>query len=367
MKESSHVFLQLDGNDTLGSDLESSTDTVDAPINTLDDDQCQDEFSAIPKVYSANARSLFPKYNDLIEKLVNNRIDVVQISETWQDVKKDDHNDKIDELENKYGYKFYSYARAKYRDDGSLTGGGGSALLVNQRNFSSCIIKEIIVPAKLEVVWVKVFPKIKNQVNTFIFCSIYSKPNSKTKTLLNDHIATNYHLLKMKHEAIKFFLLGDFNDHKPDVLLQLSPQLRQIVHYPTCGQKVLDLCITDAHTLYHPPLLESPLQPDDPSSASPSDHAGIILLPRSNLPGVVPKRAKKLIKVRPITKSQMIAIGSSLVREDWTNILSINDTDSKLEMFTNTVFALLDKVAPIKEVKISCDDPAWMNSRIKTI
>ena len=63
----------------------------------------------------------------------------------------------------------------------------------------------------------------------------------------------------------------------------------------------------------------------------------------------------------------MITIGSSLVREDWSNILSINDTDSKLEIFTNTVFALLDKVAPIKEVKISCDDPAWMNSRIKTI
>ena len=68
-------------------------------------------------------------------------------------------------------------------------------------------IKEIIVPTKLEVVWVKVFPKIKNQVNTFIFCSIYSKPNSKTKTLLNDHVVTNYHLLKIKHEAIQFFLL----------------------------------------------------------------------------------------------------------------------------------------------------------------
>ena len=83
MKESSHSLLQLDGNVTLESDLESSSDTTEASINTLDNDQCQDEFSAIPKVYSANARSLFPKYNDLIEKLVNNRIDVVQISDTW--------------------------------------------------------------------------------------------------------------------------------------------------------------------------------------------------------------------------------------------------------------------------------------------
>ena len=31
------------------------------------------------------------------------------------------------------------------------------------------------------------------------------------------------------------------------------------------------------------------------------------------------------------------------------------------------VFNMLDVVAPTKEVKISCDDPAWMNARIKTL
>ena len=31
------------------------------------------------------------------------RIDIVQISETWQDLKKEEHNEKIDILKNKYG------------------------------------------------------------------------------------------------------------------------------------------------------------------------------------------------------------------------------------------------------------------------
>ena len=101
-----------------------------------------------------------------------------------------------------------------------MTGGGGSAILVNQRNFSSCQIDDIIVPKNVEVVWVKVFPKSKSEVKVFIFCGIYSKPNSKTKTILNDHIAINFHLLKMKHEGAKFFFLGDFNDHKPDIILR---------------------------------------------------------------------------------------------------------------------------------------------------
>ena len=46
-------------------------------------------------------------------------------------------------------------------------------------------------------------------------------------------------------------------------------------------------------------------------------------------------------------------------------IMNETNTDSKLDVFTHTLFTMLDAVAPIKEVKISCDDPAWMNSRIK--
>ena len=31
------------------------------------------------------------------------------------------------------------------------------------------------------------------------------------------------------------------------------------------------------------------------------------------------------------------------------------------------VFTMLDAIAPTKSVKIACDDPAWMNSRIKAL
>ena len=355
------VIIQLDGNDTIDTDdLNFSSET-----SSTVDEQTADQYNSVPKIYSANARSLFPKYKDFTEKLINHRLDVVQISETWQDVLKEDHKIKIDELENKHGYKWYSFARKKFRDDGSLTGGGGSAILVNQRNFTSSSIDDIIVPRNVEVVWVKIIPKHKTEVKVFIICGIYSKPNSKTKTILNDHIATNFHLLKMRHEQSRFFFLGDFNDHKPDLILQLSPQLRQTVHHFTYGQKTLDLCITDAHLLYHPPASEPPLLPDDPSSASPSDHSGNLLIPRSQPANKTP-RVHKLVTVRPITQSQLNALGNWIVNEEWESVINEEDTDASLEHFTATAFHMLDAVAPVKEVKISCDDPAWMNSRIKT-
>ena len=388
MKESSHSLLQLDGNvvsedncsiehapniaqldgnesfDSEAPDL-STDKTLDSSLTNDEDENISDQYSYLPRIYSANARSIFPKLDDLLEKLTNHRIDIAQISETWQDITKNDHNDKIDMLENKYGFKWHGFARQKYRDDGSLTGGGGTTLIVNQRNFTSSKIDDITIPKNLEIVWIKVVSKHNIPVKTFIICAIYSKPNSKTKTLLNDHISTNFHLLKMKIPTAKFWFLGDFNDHNPHILLQLSQQLRQIVHHPTYKQKTLDLGITDAHTLYHPPRAEPPLLPNDPSSASPSDHHGNLFIPRSDPTYKIP-RAYKQITVRPITKSQMDTLGNWITNEKWEYVLEEDDTDNTLEKFTNTVFTILDTVAPTKKIKISCDDPAWMNSRIKS-
>ena len=78
------------------------------------------------------------------------------------------------------------FAKAKYRDNGSLTGGGCCAVLVNARNWLSNQLEDIIVPQGLEVVWVKVAPKNNNcQLKLLVVCSIYSKPNSHKKSILS--------------------------------------------------------------------------------------------------------------------------------------------------------------------------------------
>ena len=246
-----------------------------------------------------------------------------------------------------------------------MTGGGGSAILVNQRNFLSTKINEISVPKNLELVWVKVVPKQRMQVKIFIICGIYSKPSSKMKTKLNDHIAMNYHLLKSKYESARFIFLGDFNDFKPDIILQLSPQLRQTIHYPTCGSHTLDLLITDLHRDYHPPLQDPPLLPDDPVGARPSDHLCNLYLP-STVQGVKSNRQYKIVTVRPLKQSQINSLGEILVNENWNHVIDQNDVNDKLEAFSNYIEMILDKIAPLKKIKIACDDPAWINVRIKS-
>ena len=225
---------------------------------------------------------------------------------------------------------------------------------------------DILVPQGLELVWVKVSPLTQSPLKTLIICSIYSKPKSRKKTLLTDHISMTYYLLKTKYNDAKFLFLGDFNCYKPDNILLLSPQLRQIVHYNTYADKTIDLIITDMHTLYHPPVPCHQLLPDDPVAAAPSDHLGNLLLPRT-FSGVTSSRKYKTITVRPLTDSQIAAIGRWIAVEKWDFIDAIADVDEQLETFTTSTFYFLDTVAPLKEVRIAMDDPPWMNTRIKNI
>ena len=261
-------ICQLDGNGTVSEsdDEHSSMDILSDSDNSSDETVVQpnEAFDSLPRILATNARSVFPKFKDLTEHLENHRIDIGHISESWEDINSKDHKEKKDVLENRSGFYWFSYARPKYKEDKTKGGGGGSAVLVNKRHYNACIIEEITVPKNVELVWVKIIPKYKCDFKIFIVCGLYSKPNSKTKTITNDHIAENYHYLKAKYSSIKFYFLGDYNDLRPDAILQQSPQLRQLVHYPTCGRSSIDFIITDAHNRYHPPFPLPPLQPSNP-------------------------------------------------------------------------------------------------------
>ena len=61
------LMLQVDGNDSLSSaSSEVTTSSSSSLSSSIVQSECQ--YSALPKLYSANARSVFPKFDDLVEK-----------------------------------------------------------------------------------------------------------------------------------------------------------------------------------------------------------------------------------------------------------------------------------------------------------
>ena len=112
----------------------------------------------------------------------------IRFNKSWQDLKNDDHNNKIDILENRFGYKWYGFARSRVRNDGSKTGGGGTAVLVNQRTFVSSQINkyEVLIDAyllRLKVNYLKVTKLQKYKVTKLQGCKVAKMQGCKAAKL----------------------------------------------------------------------------------------------------------------------------------------------------------------------------------------
>ena len=128
----------------------------------------------------------------------------------------------------------------------------------------------------VEMVWVVV--KLRNTthastVRKIIVGSFYSKPNSRKKSELLDHISEVYHAMLAKHKDGTYFVLcADSNDLKLDGILNLSPALKQIVTLPTRLDAILDPVITDLAQFYCSPEVLEPLDCDEDMNGASSDH-----------------------------------------------------------------------------------------------
>ena len=82
----------------------------------------------------------------------------------------------------------------------------------------------------------------------------------------------NYFTLKSQHPDSAFICGGDKNDLNIKLLLDIDPSFRQIVTSPTYRQSILDVLVTDIGQYYQEPVIRPAVQPDNPTTASPSDH-----------------------------------------------------------------------------------------------
>ena len=73
----------------------------------------------------------------------------------------------------------------------------------------------------MEAVWALLTPKTvsqKSKIQHIACASIYSKPNSKNKSDMYDHIYEAYHILNSKYQkGLHFIIAGDTNDLKLEI------------------------------------------------------------------------------------------------------------------------------------------------------
>ena len=200
---------------------------------------------------------------------------------------------------------------------------GRPALIINEKkyNVENLTNTLISIPFGVEITWALVSPKElspSSVIKKIAVASIYSKPDSRKKSLLLDHIAETYHMLSSKYlDGLYFILAGDTNELKLDAILSLSPNFRQVVTTPTRKDKILDPIITTLGKFYQGPVCLPPLDNDPDKSGAPSDHMIVLMKPIDSISNN-PARKLKIVKYRPLTESGIRNMGDWIV-SIWCN------------------------------------------------
>ena len=250
--------------------------------------------------------------------------------------------------------------------------GGRPAIIVNSKKYTVENLTNTVVniPWGVEIIWAVLTPKYARKasnIQKIVVASIYSKPNSKKKTILLDHIAEVYSFLSSKYKnGLNWILCGDTNDLRLDPILMLNSKFKQVVKTFTRQNppRILDPIITNLSGLYQTPLCLPPLDPDPETNGKPSDHKMVLMLPistRNNEPG----REKKRVVFRPITEVGLKKMQLWFESEKWIEITHTESAHKKADILQAQLLKKYDEYFPEKVKIISDDDQPFFNRKLK--
>ena len=228
----------------------------------------------------------------------------------------------------------------------------------------------------MEAVWFLLTPKNvtkDSKVQKIVCAAIYSKPGSKHKSDLLDHISEAFNILSTKFgRGLHFCVAGDTNELKLNSILNLSSNLVQVVTKPTRidpttgAEAILDPVITTLSQYYQEPLCLDPLDSDPDKDGKKSDHR-IVLMKPINIIDNKSARITKEIRVRPLPESGIQKMRSWLMEESWENVFSTESAHQKAAIFQNMLMQKFEEIFPEKIRKISSVDEPWMTQKLKQL
>ena len=180
-------------------------------------------------------------------------------------------------------------------------------------------------------------------------------------------------MLSTKYQkGLHFIIAGDTNELDLTQILNLSPNLLQIVNKPTRKDPVtgvealLDPIITSLASYYQTPKCLPPLDCDPDSNGKASDHRIVIAHPISAIDNQC-ARTTKDIKVRSLTDIGMFKMRSWLVNQNWNEIIQSECASEKASILQSMLSKSFHKFFPEKTLKVNSDDQPWISHKLKAM
>ena len=184
---------------------------------------------------------------------------------------------------------------------------------------------------------------------------IYHPPNNNNPAIL-DYLWQSLSSIESRFPNSGLLIVGDFNRLNTK-RLQNSFDLKQIVKYPTRGDKILDLVLTNLREYYKDPIQRPP--------HGLSDHMSVEVQPkdRSQL-----LDSRPTVKTRDLKPTNRLAIRTYLQEVDaYTLIGNIHGCAEKVSIFQSIIQHGLDSVLPLRSKAIHSRDPPRINPGLKDL
>ena len=216
-------------------------------------------------------------------------------------------------------------------------------------------ILEDLEDPSFEALWLKLRPaRLPRGFSCIVLGIIYHPPNNNNPAIL-DYLWQSLSSIESRFPNSGLLIVGDFNRLNTK-RLQNSFDLRQIVKFPTRGDKILDLVLTNLRVLQGPHPTSSPRSIKSHAvEVQPKD--------RSQLPD-----SRSTIKTRDLKPSNRLAIRTYLQEVDaYTLVGNVHGCAEKVSIFQSIIQHGLDSVLPLRSKAIHSRDPPWINSGLKDL
>jgi len=297
------------------------------------------------KILLANARSLLPKYDDLLTLLASQHPDVVACCETWLS------NNTPDEFFMLPNFDFFRLDRANNKR------GGGVAVWCHKSLAASLFFSNS--NDLCECIWISL-----NNVKV-LFGAYYIPPNislnkSLCNTISNDIIDICDSFL-LCNSTFNIIISGDFNQFNLSEIVN-NLHLRSIVTDSTRKDVILDnILISDTIA----DLFNSSVGPPLQAQHSESDHRTIIAVNScitTDLPCNIVRYAK-CMDLRQEALSDAIIYLHSI---NWFDYYFSNDCNSMCDILHDHISISVSKI-PSNTVYFTTNDAPWMNIVFKDL
>ena len=341
--------------ETLASDSEEDMDSTVIDLTENADDNKQNKPSRLCFI-NTNARSLAPKVRSLYDCFYEKNVDFGVLTETWYQ-----SNRALADLLAEYSSRFSLQAIVRNRTNRASNGRSyGGVAFVYRKSRASFKTFELANPDDFEVL--ATVGKVHGIKGKMFVLSVYAPPNlqsNRAKQLI-EYLSDVIGEAKRTFEDCSIVVAGDFNQWQVQDVLLDHPDLVEVVHGPTRGDRSIDRTFVN----FGRSITESgALPPLETESGQESDHK--IAWAESCFPSAPVKLVK--YTYRAYTEQAAESFLQDLNSQTWERVYAAGDTDSKTEVFQSMVEELLEKNFKWKTTVRREDEPPWVNDVLRRL